>query len=591
MGIDIKTLVLIIGIAHLMQMLVFYHQYIVNKKNIKGSGWWFMWSAAESLAFVLILLRGIPSILPIVIIFQDIIILSGTLFIYIGLVRFFEKKVNWKFCVIFLGSFITLHLFFILVKDEIYFRSLILSVFLSFISFRTALSIYKNKNKSVASTANFIIIIFIVHGAVFTYRAVMIVLGADVTDSFSPVFFNFLPYFDALVVGLLWTFSFIILVNQRLISDISEAKKHFELIFETSPDASVISRLSDGLLVNCNESYSRISGFSKEEIIGKSSLDIHLWKNPEDRHRVTTMIKEKGFCENVEILFRHKDGGVIIGLMSAKAIIIKGDLHIISVTHDISDIKRAEEVLKLKNEQLLELNTEKDKFFSIIAHDLRGPINSFLGLTQIMADEFAGLTMGEINTIALSLKKSATNIYSLLENLLLWARIQQGLISFNPQKLSLTSIINVSKALSAEPAKRKDIEIIFDDSNDIEIFADSNILQIVIRNLVSNAVKFTPKGGKIEISAKNNTDDFVEIAIKDNGIGMSKEMIDYLFSLDKHTCRTGTEGEPSTGLGLILCRDFIEMHKGRLWAESEEEKGSAFYFTIPSKEENISQTT
>jgi PAS domain S-box-containing protein len=410
----------------------------------------------------------------------------------------------------------------------------------------------------------------------------MIFLGVDITDNFSPLFFNYITYFDALIVGLLWTFSFIIMVNQRLNSEMSEAKKHFELIFETSPDASVISRLSDGLLINSNEGYTRISGYSKEEIIGKSSIDINIWKDPADRQKIIDLIIEKGFCENIEILFQHKNGSVITGLMSAKTITLKGVTHIISVTRDISDLKHVEEQLRLKNEQLVELNSEKNKFFSIIAHDLRSPFNSFLGLTQILSDELSYLTKEDINTMADSMKRSATSIYRLLENLLQWARIQQGLVPLKLKNIGLLWLINESMTMVIESAKSKEIEITSEVPSDFEIFADSNILQIVIRNLISNAIKFTPKGGKVIISAKT-TPDFIEIAIKDNGIGMDKEMIDTLFRLDVKTSRVGTEGEQSTGLGLILCKDFVEKQGGRLWVESEEGKGSVFCFTVPLK--------
>jgi len=293
------------------------------------------------------------------------------------------------------------------------------------------------------------------------------------------------------------------------------------------------------------------------------------------------MIEEKGFCENVEILFQVKDGSVIIGLMSARIIILKGVAHIISVTRDISELKQAEEQLRLNNEQLIKLNTEKDIFFSVIAHDLRGPFGSFLGLTEIMADEQSGLTINEIHSLAWKMKNSSTNIYTLLENLLHWAKIRQEQVPLNMIKIGLLSLINQNKTVFKEQVESKGIDIICDISDNFEVYSDTNILQIVTRNLVSNAIKFTPKGGKITISAKITKDNFVEIAIKDNGIGMDKELVERLFRLDVRTGRVGTDGEPSSGLGLILCRDFIEKLGGKLWVESEVEKGSVFYFTIP----------
>jgi signal transduction histidine kinase len=248
---------------------------------------------------------------------------------------------------------------------------------------------------------------------------------------------------------------------------------------------------------------------------------------------------------------------------------------------DITNRKQAEAEIKLKNEQLVEVNAAKDKFFSIIAHDLRSPFNSFLGLTQIMAEELPSFTMEEIKNIVERMRNSATNLFRLLENLLQWAKMEQGAIPFNPNLVQLLPVVDESIVMQLESAESKGIAIAYNIPDDIIVFADSNMLQTLIRNLVSNAMKFTPKGGKISLSAKTNSDKSVEISIKDSGIGMSSEMVGNLFSLDVKTSRTGTEGEPSSGLGLLLCKEFITKHGGRIWVESEEGKGSTFYIILP----------
>ena len=244
--------------------------------------------------------------------------------------------------------------------------------------------------------------------------------------------------------------------------------------------------------------------------------------------------------------------------------------------------KRAENEIKSKNEQLQKTNSEKDKFFSIIAHDLRSPFNGFLGLTQIMEEDLPTLTMPEIQEIAVSLRSSANNLFRLLENLLEWAKMQQGLILFDPKVLQLLPCVDECVTVMLELAKNKGIEITYYISNDLKVFTDSNILQAVIRNLVSNAVKFTSSGGKVCLSAKDTGDKSVEISIRDTGIGMSPKMIENLFKLDVQTSREGTDGEPSSGLGLLLCKEFVEKHAGKIWVESEEGVGSTFYFTLAS---------
>jgi signal transduction histidine kinase len=251
---------------------------------------------------------------------------------------------------------------------------------------------------------------------------------------------------------------------------------------------------------------------------------------------------------------------------------------------DISEIKEAEDRIRVKNQELINLNAEKDKFFSIIAHDLRSPFNSFLGLTQIMAEDLNSMEMTEIQLFAISLSKSATNLYGLLENLLEWSGLQRGITGFNPESFSLHPKVVEIMSSVLESANNKGIQVEIIVPDDLKIFADEKMLGSIIRNLASNAIKFTHKGGEIILQARPVNDDIVEISISDSGIGMKNELLDKLFQLNPHSSRIGTDGEPSTGLGLIISKDFIEKHGGLIWAESEEGKGSTFYFTFPSKE-------
>lgn len=248
---------------------------------------------------------------------------------------------------------------------------------------------------------------------------------------------------------------------------------------------------------------------------------------------------------------------------------------------DISELKRAEAEIVNQNEELLKINAEKDKFFSIIAHDLRSPFNSFLGLTQIMAERLHSLTMDQLQKIAENMRDSATNLFRLLENLLQWSRIQRGLVPFEPDKIELSPLVNESIEMVLEPIKNKNIELTIDIPDKLKIIGDQNILQTIIRNLVSNAMKFTPKDGKINISAKVGPENNIEFAVKDTGIGMSQPIVANLFRIDVQTNRKGTEGEASTGLGLIICKELISKHGGTLWVNSEEGKGSTFHFSIP----------
>jgi signal transduction histidine kinase len=233
-----------------------------------------------------------------------------------------------------------------------------------------------------------------------------------------------------------------------------------------------------------------------------------------------------------------------------------------------------------KNKIISNINKQKDKFFSIIAHDLRGPFNGFLGLTELLAENIDDMEKDEIQFAAVNMRSSAVNLNRLLENLLEWSRMEQGLIPFSPQENNLPPIVNESVAILEASANKKEIKILTKIPEETNVFADHNILQAVIRNILSNAVKFTPKGGTITIQGKEDNKN-TTIAIKDSGIGMNAKMIENLFQLDVKTNRKGTDDEPSTGLGLILCKEFVEKHGGKIWVESEENIGSTFYFSFP----------
>jgi CheY-like chemotaxis protein len=240
-------------------------------------------------------------------------------------------------------------------------------------------------------------------------------------------------------------------------------------------------------------------------------------------------------------------------------------------------------VLREQSKQLQELITTKDKFFSIIAHDLRGPLGGFMGLTEVMADETVELSFDQQKEMIVDLNESARNIFNLLENLLEWSRMQQGQTIYLPETIGLKGVVELCIKLLNDSIRKKEIQVAVDIAADHEVFADTNMLQSVLRNLISNAIKFSPRGGKVLISAGYTENMRSVIVVRDTGIGMNEAMVASLFRLNVNNSRPGTEGEHSTGLGLHLCKEFVEHHKGEIWVESEAGVGSAFFFTIPSK--------
>ena len=242
-------------------------------------------------------------------------------------------------------------------------------------------------------------------------------------------------------------------------------------------------------------------------------------------------------------------------------------------------------LLKLRNKiniQLFELNKTKDKFFSIISHDLKSPIRSIKSLTDLLLKKFNKFNEAKKLNIMHKINDSSALLYDLLENLLNWSRSQRQTIHFNPKKIDVNIVIENTIKLLKSSAFEKKIEVINKVNVKSIAYIDENMISTVFRNLINNAIKFTKRNGKIEISHKIKNK-FLIFKIKDNGIGIPKENIKKLFKIDKYITTKGTEGEPGTGLGLVLCKDFIKRNNGTIWIESEVVKGTTFYFSLPKK--------
>jgi len=238
--------------------------------------------------------------------------------------------------------------------------------------------------------------------------------------------------------------------------------------------------------------------------------------------------------------------------------------------------KRAEE----NEKQLLQINTDKDRFISILGHDLKNPFNNILGFSEILTDEIDSLNKGEIKDIAHNINKSAQITNKLLDDILMWARAQQGKTPFSPQKLGFAEICNGAVEVLKPIADAKNISINYSKVDNITVFADRDMIKTIFRNLVSNAIKFTNNDGVININAEQ-TQSNITISVTDNGIGIASDNLVKLFDISDVLTTKGTAGETGTGLGLLLCKEFVEKHGGKIWVESEVGKGSDFKFKLP----------
>jgi signal transduction histidine kinase len=228
---------------------------------------------------------------------------------------------------------------------------------------------------------------------------------------------------------------------------------------------------------------------------------------------------------------------------------------------------------------LSQLNATKDKFFSLIAHDLRNPFHNIQGLSELILSEMQNKDYENIAEYVDYIRQSSIKTFELLENLLEWAKIQTGKLEANPEKFLILDIIKDNASLLNEMANKKNIKILIDEKTDREVYADKNMIKTIIRNLITNAIKFTPSKGMIIINI-DEENEFIKVGIKDTGIGIKQEDMPKLFKIDTIITTKDSETKGS-GLGLILCKELIEINKGEIFVESEAGKGSTFYFTIP----------
>jgi signal transduction histidine kinase len=298
-----------------------------------------------------------------------------------------------------------------------------------------------------------------------------------------------------------------------------------------------------------------------------------------DGYEVCRRIKANPFLSDIPIIFisaLNETNNVVKALKSGGVDYVTKPFQAEEVTARVNThVKLYQQSIELQK-----LNVTKDKFFSIIAHDLKGPMGGFKGMTELLAEHMSNMTMDEVQEHLGTLRDSSVNLFRLLENLLQWARLQQGAIPFTPEFIQLNHIVKDNIDLIQESARHKGIEIQHDVPPNTKVMADTNMLQTILRNLLSNAVKFSRAGGIVSITAKASDEKNIEISVKDSGIGMSQQMVENLFRLDARNGRPGTDGEPSTGLGLLLCKEFIETHGGKIRVESEENKGSSFTFSM-----------
>ncbi len=245
-------------------------------------------------------------------------------------------------------------------------------------------------------------------------------------------------------------------------------------------------------------------------------------------------------------------------------------------------IQQTNEDLKVSEQQLKDMNDSKTRLFSIIAHDLRSPMNSFRGFSGLLLNNIDALSKEDIKVLVKGMSKSFNNVNTLLENLLHWSRVQMKTVSYQPESVDLSILVEDNLNLVEAMAADKEIQVSASTCDDLYAFVDKNVFNVVLRNLLTNAIKFTHARGKIEVRIRRKASN-IRVEVADNGVGMNRSVLETLFtSTNHHYTSTGTANERGTGLGLMLCKEFVEKWGGTITVKSTKGKGSTFIFTVPA---------
>ena len=370
-------------------------------------------------------------------------------------------------------------------------------------------------------------------------------------------------------------------VNNQLVADrFIESDKNYRLLFENNSSINLAIDPETGQIMDANLAATKFYGYSRQEMLNMNIDEINILFNDQLKYEMNAALSG---MKNY-FLFKHKkSNGQVYDVESyITPLNINGKSIIYSCINDITERKKAEKELLESKVLLSEANATKDRFFSIIGHDLKSPFQGVVGFSQILLEQISEKKYDEIENFARIILDSSIRAMNLLTNLLEWSQTQTGRIEFNPECIELIAIVNEIVDLLNDTAHQKFISILNKLPHDFTVVADRNMVKTILRNLLSNAIKFSNPGGEIVIGLELNEDEMI-LYVADNGVGIKNGNIDNLFRIDNRHSTLGTNKETGTGLGLVLCKEFTDMHGGNIWAECNGTTGCTFKFSIPSK--------
>jgi two-component system, sensor histidine kinase and response regulator len=364
----------------------------------------------------------------------------------------------------------------------------------------------------------------------------------------------------------LLTSNFLYLALFTIEKELLFASKSMKRLFKNEPHSSFINPSFDTLLKLDYSSPLIFEGFLT--IGDYSSVNTSIWTQ----------------------IYRKEDEILILGGVNSSQLIEQNEI-MHQLNREVSNLQR--QLIKEKhalentlarlaeaNKKLTVLNADKDRFISILAHDLKSPFTGLLGWSEVLLENMRVYDINKIEELVIYIRRSAKSAYNLLEDLLLWARAQSDMLPFDREELDLKDILETIVEIFDPVASNKNISVSYSIDEEIIVIADLNMLNTILRNLVSNAIKFSNRNGEIVMKAERNSE-HIKITVSDNGVGIPSDVLPELFNISQNYTTPGTSGEKGTGLGLLLCQELVEKHGGKIWADSIPGKGSQFSFTIP----------
>jgi PAS domain S-box-containing protein len=363
------------------------------------------------------------------------------------------------------------------------------------------------------------------------------------------------------------------------------SEEKFASAFKASPDSVNLNRLTDGTYLEVNEGFCSITGYSQEEVLGKSSLDLNIWVFPEDRQRLVQELKQNGVVKNLETQFRCKDGSIITGQMSACIITVNGEQCLLNITRDVTERKLYEEELKQARRAADTANRAKSEFLANMSHEIRTPMNGIIGMAQLL--QFTDLTPEQQEYLQ-CLDSSTKNLLSLLNDILDLSKIESGKIELENTSFSLRQSIQDVITTQISLIHQKQLHLITDLPAEIPelLLGDPLRIKQILLNLLGNAIKFTETGSitlAVRIIEHQGSSLKLQLSLRDTGIGMPPEALERIFAPFEQADNSTTRKYGGTGLGLTICRRLAELMDGRIWAESVAGQGSCFFIELPFK--------